>query len=92
MIPVIWSPESQNDLERIQAVNETRASAWAEKVETRIVERVKSLSRLSGQGRRISSSVRVLPVPDVQYVVTYHVSDSLITILRVHHTRENRDD
>jgi plasmid stabilization system protein ParE len=63
----------------------------AEKVRLRIGERVASLSQLPRQGRRISADVRVLPVTDVQYVVTYSVTEALIIILRVHHTRENRD-
>ena len=33
----------------------------------------------------------MLSTPDIQYVVTYHFNNAVITILRIHHTRENRE-
>ena len=35
---------------------------------------------------------RKLSIPDIQYVVIYTVAEDYINILRVWHTRENREE
>lgn len=67
----------------------TRADA----VERRLLDRVASLSDLPRQGRPVALGMRQLSLPDVQLIVRYRIveDDNVIRIVRVLHTRENRD-
>ena len=65
----------------------------ADRVEARLINRVASLRGLPRQGRPIGQAIRELSLPDVQLVVRYRIMDDQrgIRILRVWHTRENRE-
>jgi toxin ParE1/3/4 len=88
-----WTGPALTDLDRIATFNEQRSVGWARLVNHRIVERCQSLLRHPAQGRPIlSSSRRVLSIPDVQYVVSYDVLGDEVRILRVRSTREIQDE
>jgi plasmid stabilization system protein ParE len=87
-----WTPEAIDDLDRIDRFNRSRSDAWAERVETRLIERTRTLVTRPNQGRQgLSGSVRLLSLPDIQYVITYRIEDDTVWIVRVHHTCENRE-
>ncbi|PTS90123.1 hypothetical protein DBR17_01955 [Sphingomonas sp. HMWF008] len=53
--------------------------------------RARSLAATPFQGRTAdTNSVRLLSIPDIQYIITYRIEDSALWIVRVHHAREDR--
>ena len=87
-----WTPEAIDDLDRIEMFNRHRSDTWAARVERRIFERSQSLAILPFQGRATETGqVRLLSIPDIQYIITYRIEESALWIVRVHHARENRE-
>ncbi len=86
-----WTPEAIDDLDRIDLFNRQRSDSWAARVERRIVARARSLAATPFQGRTAdTNSVRLLSIPDIQYIITYRIEDSALWIVRIHHAREGR--
>ena len=87
-----WTPEAIDDLDRIDLFNRQRSDSWAERVERRIVARARGLAAAPFQGRAADTNgVRLLSIPDIQYIITYRIEDSAVWIVRVHHAREDRE-
>ena len=89
---VCWAPEAIVDFGRIDRFNLTRSERWADHVRTRIETRCKSLAALPQQGRPVGNGLRLLSIPDIQYVVFYDYGDEEVTVRRIFHTRENREE
>lgn len=86
-----WTPEAIDDLDRIELFNRQRSDSWAARVERRIVARSRMLAG-SFQGRATDTDrMRLLSIPDIQYIITYRIDDAEVWIVRIHHARENRD-
>ena len=89
---VIWSQESQRDLDRLYqflAVNSVRA---AERALTSISSAPDQLLQFPRMGGRVepvdAGEVRRLIIG--QYELRYEIQGELIRVLRVFHTREDR--
>ncbi|MGA9582223.1 MAG: type II toxin-antitoxin system RelE/ParE family toxin [Allosphingosinicella sp.] len=77
------------DLARIFAFNVERSIDWAERVESRLLQRAVALTVSPHVGRPTAESgVRRLSVPDIQYVMDYRVAGNTVRILRIYSTRE----
>ena len=87
-----WTPEAIDDLHRIERFNRQRSDPWAKRVEHRIVTRACSLVGSPFQGRATGTDrVRLLSIPDIQYIITYRIDNVDVWIVRIHHARENRE-
>jgi len=87
-----WSAAAQADLARIYAFNVAKSEVFADRVETRLLTRADSLRTVWRQGRPLrETGLRVISVPDIQYVITYRVSAEVVLIIEVRSTREDRD-
>ncbi|MGY2733683.1 type II toxin-antitoxin system RelE/ParE family toxin [Sphingomonas sp. UYP23] len=87
-----WLVAARADLARIYDFNAQRSEAYAARVDAPLIERADALGRRPGMGRPWGKAgLRVLPVVDIQYVITYAMVSDRVTILRVHHARENRE-
>ncbi len=87
-----WTPEAIDDLDRIDLFNRQRSDSWAERVERRIFARARGLAAAPFQGRAADTNgVRLLSIPDIQYIITYRIEDSAVWIVRVHYAREDRE-
>lgn len=79
------------DLDRIHAFNSQHVATKADRVERRIHQRLAALLLTPHIGRPITKpGVRVLSLPDIQYVIYYHVEDEAIRVLRIYSTAEDR--
>ena len=88
---VEWSEAARADLARIFDFNLQRSDAWAQRVDARLVERAGALGRTPLMGRSVSAGrLRLLSIPDIQYVLSYRIDKERVTIIRVHSTREHR--
>ena len=86
-----WTPEAIDDLDRIDLFNRQRSASWAQRVERRIVARARSLAATPFQGRAVNTNgVRLLSIPDIQYIITDRTDEADVWIVRVHHAREDR--
>lgn len=89
---LIWSVRARADLARIFSFNMDFSLARAEKVDARLVSRANSLTSFPRIGRRVpGTDLRILPIPDVQYILLYRIEDECVTIVRVHSTREHHE-
>ena len=68
--------------------------ARAERLDARLFSRAESLGGMPHQGRPVKGDMRRLSIPDIQLIVRYRIleDENAIRILRVQHTRENRDE
>jgi plasmid stabilization system protein ParE len=83
------SAEAEADFERIYIFNSERSLDWAERVERRVLARIRSLIQTPGAGRPYrEEGVRRLSIADIQYVIDYRVTPGAIEILRVRSSRE----
>lgn len=90
-MPLEITPEANADLDRIFEFNAGWDLRWAEKVESRILERARSLSITPRIGRPTAEpDVRCLSLPDIQYVIYYEPVEDRIRILRIYSTKEIR--
>lgn len=77
------------DLARIYAFNAERSAQWAERVESRLLQRAEALAASPNAGRLTAEpGVRRLSVPDIQYVMDYRIAGRCVRILRIYSTRE----
>ena len=77
------------DLARIFVFNAQRNMDWAERVESRLLQRAEALAAAPHVGRATAEpGVRRLSVPDIQYVMDYRIAGSCVRILRIYNTRE----
>jgi len=91
-VAVIWAELAQADLRRIFAFNLQRTLEWALRVDARLSDRGEWLGQFPYAGRAIpGTKLRRLSVPDIQYVITYRLDGSGVTVLRIHATREIRE-
>lgn len=90
---VEWSQTARANLARIFEFNFGWSEDWAFRVDRRLVERGEALGRTPLIGSPMGSSgLRKLSVVDIRYVLTYRLDMERVTIVRVHNTRENRED
>jgi plasmid stabilization system protein ParE len=90
-VGVIWSEPASADLQRIFEFNLTRSFAWAERVDSRLRKRGHALADFPFSGRPVRGlRLRVLSLPDIQYVINYRLDGDEVTVLRVRSTREMR--
>ena len=83
--------EAEADLSRIYVFNEQRSLAWADKVEQRLLERLRMLAQKPNIGRHFSdASVYRVSVTDIQYVIDYEMLEDRVVVLRIQSTREIR--
>lgn len=89
---IIWSQDARADQHRIWMFAAQHSIERADRIETRLEERVESLAGLPFQGRPAADGRRQLSIPDSQLVVRYRVAEDedSIRVLEVWHTRENR--
>jgi plasmid stabilization system protein ParE len=86
-----WRREALDDLDRIFEFNTDRSEALAMKIERRLTERVRALTRTPYLGRALEEvRVRRLSVTDIQYVIDYQLAADLVVIVRIRSTREIR--
>ena len=89
---VIWSNEARHDVARIFDFNAAYDEDRAAKIDRRLIEAAALIERNPLIGRPVGQSgVRERSLTDIQHVGRYRVSEDGIEILRVHHTRENRE-
>jgi toxin ParE1/3/4 len=92
-VRVVWSWKSRADLARIHEFNAEWSDSWASRVDARLFDRADALGTTPFIGRPADAhGKRFLSVPDIQYVILYEVAADQVTILRVHSTRESRDE
>jgi plasmid stabilization system protein ParE len=85
------SDGARDDLARIYVFNFERSEPWADRVQARLEERCQALTHTPRIGRPLpDSGHRRLSVTDIQYVIDYRVTDTVVEILRFQHTREIR--
>jgi plasmid stabilization system protein ParE len=83
------SAEAEADFERIYGFNVERSLDRADRVERRLLERIRSLPAAPRAGRPyLEDGVRRLSVADIQYVIDYRITPGAIEILRVQSSRE----
>lgn len=91
-MPARWLLAARADLARIFDFNAQRSVTYAERVDARLLERADAIERMPHMGRPLGrAGLRTLSIVDIQYVIIYALVDERITILRIHHTRQNRD-
>jgi plasmid stabilization system protein ParE len=85
------SAEAEADIERIYIFNIERSLDWAERVERRLLARIRALSQTPSVGRPYrEEGTRRLSIADIQYVIDYRIMPGAIEILRVQSSREIR--
>ena len=85
------SAQAEADFERIYALNIGRSLDWADRVEHRLVTRIRDLARTPYIGRPYrEDGTRRLSIADIQYVIDYRIMPGAIEILRVQSSREVR--
>ena len=85
------SAEAEADLVRIYAFNLERGLAWADRVENRLLKRTEALLITPFIGRALRErGLRRISTTDIQYVIDYRPTETVIEILRFRHTREVR--
>jgi plasmid stabilization system protein ParE len=90
-VQVELSAKAETDLARIYDFNLERSVDWAERVNQRLLDRSQALATAPLVGRPYRpAGVRQLSVTDIQYVIDYRLTATVIEILRFRHTREIR--
>ena len=85
------SAEAEADFERIYIFNIQRSLDWAERVERRLLARIRALAQTPSVGRpHREEGTRRLSIADIQYVIDYRVMPGAIEILRIQSSREIR--
>lgn len=85
------SAKAEEDLARIYDFNLDRSVEWAERVNLRLLDRSWALAAAPLVGRPYRpAGTRQLSVTDIQYVIDYRPTATVIEILRIRHTREIR--
>jgi plasmid stabilization system protein ParE len=81
--------QARADLARIYDFNLQRSTGWAERVESRLLDKAEALTAAPRIGRSTQEpGVRRLSIPDIQYVLDYRIADDCVRILRIYSTRE----
>ena len=84
---LIWSRRGLADKDAIWNFLAERSVSYADRVERRIEGRARSLAAVSEQGRPIPGTpIRLLSIPDIQYVIRYQVDDDAIRITGIFST------
>ena len=90
---IIWSRQAQRDKQTIWSFLSDRGVAYADRVELRIEARVESLAQFAYLGGPIpGTNRRKLSIPDIQHVVIYRIDDTIIRILRIRATAQDRGE
>lgn len=89
---VIWTQRAEDDLLRQWLFLSERSTSHAERVEARLNAAARLIGEFPYLGRLVRRTTRELSLPDVQYVIRYRVDEDGARILRVFHTRENREE
>ena len=85
------SAKAEEDLDRIYEFNLKRSVAWAQRVHRRLLERSRALAVVPFTGRpHAPEGVRQVSVTDIQYVIDYRPTATIIEILRFRSSREIR--
>ena len=83
---------AEDDRHRIWMFQSDRSMVQAYGVYERLEQRIASLGSFPKQGRPLRDGTRELSVPDIQLVFRYRMDEDAVRILRVWHTRENREE
>ncbi|WP_017931892.1 type II toxin-antitoxin system RelE/ParE family toxin [Robiginitomaculum antarcticum] len=94
MKTIIWSPEAEGDFFRLVDFLSKKSPRAADRFATEVEDAVLTLKKFPDLGRHydIQNSIRELIIPfgAKGYVMRYGLRNSIITILRIWHQRENR--
>jgi plasmid stabilization system protein ParE len=86
-----WTTGALADLENHWQFLAERSVDHADRVEARINDRADTLKRFPYLGRLDKrTGTRFLSIPDIQFLIDYHIDDDEVRILQVWSTRQGR--
>ena len=87
---VIWSAEARAQEEAAWHFLSNRNVAYADRVEQRVEARVATLAHAPHQGRPLANSdLRLLSVPDIQYVIAYRLEAEIVRVMGLWSTAQD---
>ena len=87
---IIWSTPAEDDLRALNDWLTREASPeYAARTLVAIRSRAKFLEDFPHGGRPHQDDTRVLRVFDTPYLLRYQIIDDVVSVLRLHHEREN---
>ncbi len=90
-LTLIWSPAASRDLQRLHDFLKAKNTNSAKHAADKIRKAVKLILDNPAIGRRLENrNDRELPIPFGKngYIIRYRVTDSIIVILKIWHSRE----
>ena len=89
MSRVVWAPEAQADLARIDAFNAQHDADFADRVGRAAVAAGRFLVQFPAAGPIVQGDDRKWTVPGTDYILVYRVIADGIEVARAYHAREN---
>lgn len=89
-MPIRWSPEAADDLERIVNRIKPNNVTAARRVAETIYRRCAELDFFPNRGRagRIAGTRELVPAP-LPYIIVYRVEPDAVEIVRIYHSAQN---
>lgn len=89
---VRWTPRADADVQRLWLFAADRDVDRADRLERELRHRATLLAQFPRLGHPVGDTgLREMSLVNIQCVIRYRVTDDEVLILRVHHTRENRE-